>query len=81
MPGPHGDAFHVQQLGDVVRVQVPERERGHAVALVRVRAVERQARNFGKPFQGIINDDLLVLEDVIHAQPGQVIDRRAQAHR
>ncbi len=81
MPGPHGDALLVQQLGDVVGVNVLQGEGRQPVAVFQGGAVERQARHFGQAIQRVGGDGPLVILDAIHAQPAQIIDGCTQPDR
>ncbi len=63
MAGADRDAFHVEHLRDVVRVDVAEVERDDARAPVGRRPVQLDARHVGEPLERVGGELVLVLLD------------------
>ncbi len=66
---------------DVVRVHSVDRERDDAAAPVGVGGPEHaDALHVGQPLERVGGELALVGADVLHPEPGQVVDRRAKPH-
>ena len=76
-----GDAFHVQDLRDVVGMQVAEVERDDAGAPLGRRAVELDPRNVGQLLQRVHGEVVLVLLDRLEPGCGDVVDGGREPHR
>src|SRR5262245_43570184 len=82
MPGPDGDAFSVEQRGDVVWVQALDGERHHGPAVDgHGWAVHRYPGDSSEALERLAGERPLVLTDSIHAELLQIFDRRGQPDR
>ena len=80
VPGANGDAVHVEDLRDVVRMDAFDVERDDSRAPVRRRPVADEARHVGKPLERVDEQLALVLLDRSDADIGDVVDRGAESH-
>ena len=76
--GADGDALLIEQLGDVVRVWLGEREADEPGALLRRRAENTQAVDLGKALVGVSNEFVLMASDCVETDAVQIIDGSAQ---
>src|SRR2546423_9768257 len=74
-------ALHVENLGDVVRVDAVDVERHDAGAALGRWSVERDARDVGQPPQCVRRELVLVSLDRIEADAREIVDGRAEADR
>ena len=80
--GPDADAVLVEHLGEVMGVEVAEGEGQHAAPLGRHAGTvdgELGAEALRERPEGVGGEGDLVLADSLHAEPGQVVDRRSDA--
>src|SRR5438128_1515642 len=77
--GADADVVAIDQLGDVVRVQALDRKRRQAAAGIGLRrSVDAQPSHFGQAFEQMAGELDPVQADALHAQPVEIIDRRAE---
>ena len=80
MAGADGDALLVQRLADVLDADFIEHERDRPSAFPR-RADKRQSGHGAEAFKRIFQKPMLVGGDIGHADPLEIIDRRAKPDR
>jgi hypothetical protein len=74
---PYGDAFLVQDLGEVVRVNIRQ-GKGDEPRAVLLWTVDRDPLYLPDLLVGVLPEPPLVLPDALHIQPSQVIHRRPE---
>src|SRR5581483_1248622 len=82
MSRPYGTPYLlIEDGGEVVRVNIAEREGDDTAALAGIGTVDGQARHSLQLLQRIGRDLALVLADEIHTERVQIVNRCSQANR